>query len=149
VLNLARLALEARHDSHLWLARLGSDRSSRTDPARVVITQVSAPIGTAHAFSQRTSKALKCRCLINAAATTWMRERSRSTQAQQFILAPGEIIAAGARVLYDSDGEVSKETLARLVFAAMVAQANLDQDGTHDLPKVRWPKGRHSNVVCP
>ncbi len=60
-----------------------------------------------------------------------------------------QMVAVGVPVLYDLDGEVSKETLARLVFAAMVAQANLDQDGTHDLPKVRWPKGRHSNVVCP
>jgi hypothetical protein len=60
-----------------------------------------------------------------------------------------EMIEAGARVLYDLDGEVSKETLARLVFAAMAAQANFDQDETHDLPKARWPKGRHSNVVCP
>src|SRR5208282_3599145 len=73
VMNLTRLALEACHDSHFWIARLGSDRSSRTAPARVVIAQASAPIGTAHAFNHLTSKADKRRCRINASATTWMR----------------------------------------------------------------------------
>jgi hypothetical protein len=46
-----------------------------------------------------------------------------------------EMIEVGARVLYDLDGEVSKETLARLVFGAMVELTKCVQDESGDRPK--------------
>ena len=46
-----------------------------------------------------------------------------------------EIIQAGSCVLYDLVGEVSKETLARLVFLATAAQPNLSRDDISCPPK--------------
>lgn len=45
-----------------------------------------------------------------------------------------EMVEVGARVLYDLDGEVSKETLARLVFVAMADQAKSAGDESGDPP---------------